>query len=202
VAAIGADFYAGGCLKWLCGGPGAAFLYVRPQTARRERPALTGWAAHRRPFRFELEMVFAGGSRGFQSGTPAVPSLYTARAGLEALRRVGPAQVRAKSLRLTELIIARAGERGFPVHSPGEKSRRAGHVAFHVPHGLAVKLALEARGVKTDFRRGGPGEPGVLRVGPHFYNTAEEVEALFREIDDVLRRKEYRAFFNARATVT
>lgn len=188
VVGLGADFYVGGCLKWLCGGPGTAFLYVRPGLARRARPALTGWAAHRKPFLFGLEMSWAGNNRRFQSGTPPIPCLYTARAGLEAILRVGLRPIRKKSLRLTERIILRAEERGFPLLTPRREECRAGHVSFHVPDAGSVNRALEARGVKTDHREGGRGEPDMLRVGPHFYNSEEEVDALFEELDDILRR--------------
>jgi len=202
VRELGADFYVGGCLKWLCGGPGTAFLYVRPGIARRSRPALTGWTAHRHPFHFDLGMTFAGDSRRFQSGTPAVPCLYTARAGLAMIKSIGLEQIRKKSLKLTTRILRRAGERGYRLLTPGEDRRRAGHVAFHVPHALAVKLALEVRGVKTDYRRGGPGEPDLMRIGPHFYNSEDEIERLFREMDDILRRGLYKDFLRIRVLVT
>lgn len=199
---LGADFYVGGCLKWLCGGPGTAFLYVRPGTDRRIRPALTGWAAHRHPFGFDLDMKFAEDSRRFQSGTPAVPCLYTARAGLEMIKSIGPERIREKSLKLTARVLERAGERGHLLLTPTEDARRGGHVAFSVPHALAVKLALEERGVKTDFRKGGPGEPDILRVGPHFYNTEDEIETLFREMDEILSTGKYKTFLRTRVRVT
>ncbi len=202
VRRMGADFYVGGCLKWLCGGPGTAFLYVRPETALRFRPVLRGWAGHRDPFRFGLKFEGAEGSRGFQSGTPPVPCLYTARAGLRILRGIGPAAIRARSLGLTQLIITRARERGFPLLTPAEKDRRGGHVAFHVPHTLAVKLALEARNILTDFRKGERGEPDVLRIGPHVYNTDEEIEVLFYGLDEILSKGAYRPFLRARPLVT
>ncbi len=202
VQGLGADFYVGGCLKWLCGGPGTAFLYVRPETSTRARPALTGWAAHRAPFLFNLRMAFAEKSRGFQSGSPPVPCLYTARAGLDMISRVGLREIRAKSLRLTGLLISRAEERGYPLLTPRGENRRAGHVAFHVPHGLAVKLALDERGVMTDFRKGGYGEVDVLRVGPHFYNSEDEVEVLFRELDRILSGGAHKKFLRSRVSVS
>ena len=75
----GADFLTGGVLKWLCGGPGAAFLWMKPSLRRRLRPRITGWMAHRTPFAFEQNMRYAGGPERFLGGTPAIPALYAAR---------------------------------------------------------------------------------------------------------------------------
>jgi kynureninase len=202
VKEMGADFYVGGCLKWLCGGPGTAFLYVRPGTASAAEPLLTGWAAHRRPFLFSPKMEYAGRGTRFQSGTPAVPCLYAAQAGLEIIERIGLPQIRHKSLTLTGRIMALAEERGFPLLTPREGSRRGGHVAFHVPRAFQIKQALEAKGIKLDFRKGGKGEPDLLRVGPHFYNREEEVEVLFREMDRLRSSGAYKKFSYAIRSVT
>jgi kynureninase len=194
VKKLDADFYIGGCLKWLCGGPGAAFLFVRPEIAAVARPVLTGWAAHRQPFLFHLKMDYANKSRRFQSGTPAVPSLYAAQAGLDIIKEIGLAQIRRKSLRLTEQIIVRAEERRFPLLTPREHSRRGGHVAFHIPHAFQIKQALEAQGIKVDYRKGKAGEADLLRAGPHFYNKEEEVDVLFREMDRLLSSGAYKKY--------
>jgi kynureninase len=202
VKELGADFYVGGCLKWLCGGPGTAFLYVRPGLAASHKPLLTGWAGHRRPFNFSPRMEYAEKSRGFQSGTPAVPSLYAAQAGLDIIRRVGLPQIRRKSLKLTGRILDLAEERGWPPLTPRQDGRRGGHVAFHVPHAFQLKQALEAKGIKLDYRRGGKGELDLLRVGPHFYNSAEEVGVLFCELDRLLSSGDYKRFPSSAFSVT
>ncbi|MCK4805562.1 MAG: aminotransferase class V-fold PLP-dependent enzyme, partial [Spirochaetes bacterium] len=88
VKQLDVDFYIGGCLKWLCGGPGNAFLYVRPELSENLQPQLTGWFAHREPFLFVQEMEYARGGQKFMSGTPPVPCLYTARAGLDVLKKI------------------------------------------------------------------------------------------------------------------
>ncbi len=194
VKGLDVDFYVGGCLKWLCGGPGNAFLYIKPDLLERFQPQLTGWFAHSDPFLFKRNMQYAKGSYRFMSGTPPVPCLYTARAGLEFLNRIGISQIRKKSISLTESIIAKAKERDFQVFTPENKNRRAGAVSIGLPHAYSVKQALEKRRVKVDFRKGEGREPDVIRVGPHFYTKNEEIEALFSEIDSVYESGEYERY--------
>jgi kynureninase len=194
VKELGVDFYVGGCLKWLCGGPGNAFLYVRPEMAEKLQPHLTGWFAHREPFLFAQDMEFTQGSYRFMSGTPPVPSLYTAQAGLDIIKEVGISGIREKSLVLTDSIIKKAKEKGFHLYTPEEAHIRGGAVSFGLPHALTVKLALEERGIKVDFRKGEGKEPDIIRVGPHFYSKMEEVEILFQEIEAIYSSGEYKKF--------
>ncbi|MFQ6037147.1 MAG: aminotransferase class V-fold PLP-dependent enzyme [Candidatus Aminicenantales bacterium] len=191
VRALGVDFYIGGCLKWLCGGPGSAFLYVRPDLRRTLEPGLTGWLAHPKPFDFSLEMAYTEGSYRFMSGTPPIPSLYTARAGLEAIQKVGISQIRKKSLEQTGRIISKARERGFAVHTPQSEEARGGAVSVEVPHAHRVSSVLLNRGVWVDFRKGRSGESDVIRVGPHFYTRNEEIESLFAHIDEILEAEDF-----------
>jgi len=97
VKELGADFYIGGCLKWLCGGPGTAFLYVRPALRKALEPQLTGWFAHKNPFAFSQLMDYTGGAYKLMSGTPPISCLYAAMAGLEIIQKIGnrayPSQV-------------------------------------------------------------------------------------------------------------
>ncbi len=194
VKKLGVDFYVGGCLKWLCGGPGNAFLYVRQKLAEKLQPQLTGWFAHKEPFLFAQDMEFTQGSYRFMSGTPPVPSLYTAQAGLEIIKKIGMLAIREKSLALTDLILKKAKEKRFHLYSPEEEHLRGGAVSFGLPHAFAVKLALEQRGVKVDFRKGEGKEPDIIRVGPHFYSKMEEVEILFQEIEAIYSSGEYKKF--------
>jgi kynureninase len=191
VTDLGVDFYVGGCLKWLCGGPGNAFLYVCPERAKQAAPALTGWLGHRSPFRFEAEMEHTDGSYRFMSGTPPVPCLYTAMPGLEIIRRIGVENIRARSLKLTASILEAAQARGFPVFTPSNDDKRAGAVSFSIPHAFQVKQALERRGIMVDFRKGSRDEEDVIRVGPHFYTLAEETGALFEAVDEILASGEH-----------
>ena len=194
VKQLGADFYIGGCLKWLCGGPGNAFLYVRPELSENLQPQLTGWFAHTEPFLFALEMEYAKGEQRFMSGTPPVPCLYTARAGLDILEKIGIPNIRNKSLSLTELIIKKAKERGYRLYTPEENNLRGGSVSIILPYAFPLKQALERRSVKVDFRKGEDKEPDVIRVGPHFYTKDEEIDILFKEIDAVYVSGEYKKF--------
>ncbi len=194
VKQLDVDFYIGGCLKWLCGGPGNAFLYVKPELSENLQPQLTGWFAHREPFLFAQEMEYSRGGQKFMSGTPPVPCLYTARAGLDVLKKIGIPGIRDKSLALTELIIRKAKERGYPLFTPEENNLRGGSVSISLPHVFPVKQALEKRGVKVDFRKGQDKEPDVIRVGPHFYNKDEEIDILFKEIDAIYASGEFKKF--------
>ena len=98
LAALGVDFAVGGSVKWLCGGPGAGWLYVRPDLAERLEPTLVGWQGHARPFAFEPELEYAAGARRFLTGTPNVPALYAATAGYDVIEEVGVERIRARSL--------------------------------------------------------------------------------------------------------
>src|SRR5207253_1395688 len=104
VTALGVDFATGGSVKWLCGGPGAAWLYVRPDLAERLEPTLVGWQAHARPFAFEPELEYAEGAARFLTGTPNVPALYAATAGFDVIEEVGVDRIRENSIRQTTLL--------------------------------------------------------------------------------------------------
>jgi kynureninase len=170
--ALGADFAVGGSVKWLCGGPGAGYLYVRPDLARELEPAMVGWAAHAEPFLFEAGAIrYADAPERFQSGTPNVPSLYSCRAGYEIVAEIGVEAIRAKSLRLTRRLIDRAKQAGFRLNTPEADAERGGAVILDVPEGASVAEELIRREVIVDHR------PGAgIRMAPHFYNTIEEID--------------------------
>jgi kynureninase len=178
---LGVDFAVGGSVKWLCGGPGAAYLYVRPDLAAEIAPAITGWAAHAAPFEFEAgPSRFAGAPERFQTGTPNVPALYSCRAGYEIVREIGVDAIRTKSLTLTRRIIDQARAAGFAIHTPDRDGERGGTVIVDVPGGAAVAAALIGRGVIVDYR------PGAgVRIAPHFYNTVEEVDHAMRVLCEI-----------------
>ncbi len=177
VTALGVDFAVGGCLKWLCGGPGNGFLYVRPDLAHLT-PKLTGWMAHAEPFAFAPPpMRYADGPFRFLNGTPPIPCLYAAVEGLRIVREVGVERIRAHSVRLTEHLLARIDEAGFPSITPRAVQRRGGTVAVDPPGAEAITGRLLERDFLVDYR------PGAgIRISPHFYNTAEECDALIAEI--------------------
>jgi kynureninase len=178
--ALGVDMLAGGCIKWLCGGPGTAYLYVSPRLAPQLEPALTGWFAHQRPFDFDPgPMRWDPGPRRFWGGTPSIPSHLAAQPGLEIIARIGVPAIREKSLRLTGRMIAWADECGWPLGSPREADRRGGTVCVDVPDAERVCQALLAADVLLDYR------PGVgLRLAPHFYTREDEVDLVMKRVRD------------------
>jgi kynureninase len=197
VAALGADFLTGGVLKWLCGGPGGCFLWVRPEVSATVAPALTGWQAHRHPFAFEPAMDYADGAWRWLGGTPVIPALFAATAGPRLLREAGMDAVRAKSLRQTARLIELADARGFALAVSRDPVRRGGTVAFDVPHAREVAQALLARDIVVDFR------PGAgIRVAPHFYTTDDELDSAVGAIDEILAKGEWKKYTGATPVVT
>src|SRR5690348_4241074 len=138
VRALEVDFLTGGVLKWLCGGPGGCFHWVKPEVGERVAPALTGWQAHRHPFAFEPEMHYAEQAWRWLGGTPVIPALFAATEGPRLLREAGMDAVREKSLRQTSRLIELADARGFATTAPREDARRGGTVAFDLPHAREV----------------------------------------------------------------
>jgi kynureninase len=175
------DFLVGGSVKWLCGGPGAGYLYVKPSLQRELQPAVCGWFSHERPFAFEPPPIeYASGIERFMGGTPGVPALYTAREGYRILNEVGVPAVRAQSRRQTALIVERALADGLTVNSPLEADRRGGHVTVDFPAAEAVSQELIRRRFIVDYR------PGAgIRIAPHFYNTDDECIAILDEIRQI-----------------
>jgi kynureninase len=183
VTALDVDFAVGGSVKWLCGGPGAGWLYVRPDLAATLEPALTGWQAHARPFAFEPEQDYAEGAWRFLTGTPNVPALYAATAGYDVIEEVGVGSIRERSLELTTLLIELLDEAGFPVGSPRDSARRGGTVCVKPPDSKRVNRGLEERGVICDWR------PDVgLRLGPHFYNSEDDLRFAVEQIVELSGR--------------
>jgi len=180
VRELDADFCVGGVLKWLCGGPGVAYLYVKPDLRARLEPRLTGWMGHKRPFQFELAQDLTPDSFRFLNGTPHIPSIYAARPGLEIINQVGVENIRRKSMHQTRLLIEAAKERGFPLTVPADAASRGGTVAINVPDGYQVCQELIRRKFLVDYRP----KAGV-RVSPHFYNSDDEVLAVVEEIAKV-----------------
>jgi kynureninase len=187
VTALDVDFAVGGSVKWLCGGPGNGWLYVRPDLAESLEPSAIGWQAHARPFAFEEELEYATGAARFLTGTPNVPAHYAATAGYDLVEEIGVARIRENSLRQTDLLIRLADERGFEVVSPRDPARRGGTVTIRVPDFPAVHAALEERGVLCDFR-----PDAGIRLGPHYYNTDEELRFAIDQIVDVLETGAHR----------
>ena len=182
VTALDVDFAVGGSVKWLCGGPGAGWLYVRPDLAETLEPALTGWQAHARPFAFEPEQDYAEGAWRFLTGTPNVPALYAATAGYDLVEEVGVERIRARSIEQTTLLMELFDEAGFEPGSPREPARRGGTVVVKVPEFEEVNRELAEREIIVDCRP----ETG-LRLGPHFYNSDDELRFAVEQITELSR---------------
>jgi kynureninase len=186
VTALGVDFAVGGSVKWLCGGPGNGWLYVRPDLAERLEPTYTGWQAHEVPFGFEEEMRYASGAARFLTGTPNVPAHYAATAGYDLIEELGVERIRANSLRQTQLLIDLADAAGFAIRSPRSAERRGGAVIVHVPEFAAVHRELTERQILCDFR-----PDAGIRLGPHYYNTDDELRFVIDQICEILETGAY-----------
>lgn len=188
VSALGVEFAVGGSVKWLCGGPGAAYLYVRPDLAPRLEPTVTGWMAHSHPFDFEPPPLrYAEGMFRFLHGTPHVPALYAARTGYEIIDAVGVDRIRAKSIRQTARLMELARAEGWRLNSPARPEERGGMVVVDVPHGAQVTRELVARDFLVDYRPG-----GGIRISPHFYTSDDEIERVIHEIREILETGAHR----------
>jgi kynureninase len=194
VTALGVDFAVGGSVKWLCGGPGNGWLYVRPDLIERLEPAATGWQAHARPFAFEPEMEYAEGIARFLTGTPNVPALYAATPGYDLIEEIGVEQIRESSLRQTQLLIDGADARAFEVRSPREPERRGGTVTVFVPDFEAVHKELGERQILCDFR------PGAgIRLGPHYFTSDDELEFVLDQIAEIVETGAHEKWLGATA---
>jgi len=182
VVAFDVDFATGGSVKWLLGGPGAGYLYVRQDLDAKLRPAATGWAAHAHPFEFETGPIhYARDMHRFLNGTPNVPAMYSARSGYEIVNEIGVGPIRAKSMRQTQLLIDLADEAGLVVRSPRNGDQRGGTIILDVPNGLAVTDELGRRNILVDFR------PGAgIRIAPHFYTTDSEIAHTVHELKAIV----------------
>jgi len=181
VTELGVEFCVGGSVKWLCGGPGAGWLYVRPDIAERLEPAFAGWQAHAEPFAFEPEMRYADGAARFLTGTPNVPALYAASAGYEIVAELGVGRIRENSMRQTALLVELVDRAGFELSSPRDPAVRGGSVVFAVPEFSAVHAELAARDIICDYR-----PDAGLRFGPHFFTTDDELRFAVDQVTEIL----------------
>ena len=180
---LGVDFATGGSVKWLCGGPGAGYLYVRRDLWRKLEPRVTGWMAHRKPFEFDPAAIdYADDAYRFLNGTPNIPGLYAARSGYEIINQVGVENIRAKSIRQTSMLMELAKQAGYSMNSPADPQQRGGTITLDVPNGSDVTQELLRRDYLVDYR------PGAgIRIAPHFYTRDEEIELVIREIQSIVR---------------
>jgi kynureninase len=192
VTALGVDFAVGGSVKWLCGGPGNAWLYVRPDLAERLEPTATGWQAHAQPFAFAEELEYAAGAARFLTGTPNPAAHHAATAGYDLIEEIGVERIRRRSLEQTELLVELADGRGFEVRCPRDPARRGGTVTLAVPAYAAVHAELEARGILCDFR-----PDAGIRLGPHFFTTDDELRFALDQIAEIVESGAYERHLGA-----
>jgi len=177
------DFACGGVLKWLCGGPGTAYLYVRPDLGRTLEPAFTGWFAHERPFGFEVGPTrYTSSPYRFMNGTTPIPALEAARPGLTIVADAGIDRIRRKSMRQTARLIDLADRHGWAVNTPRDPEKRGGTVSIDMPHSEHVCRELLKRDILVDWRP----KAGV-RMSPHFYTLDEELDTAMAAVDEILR---------------
>jgi len=182
VRALGVGFAVGGVLKWLCGGPGVAYLYARPDLRAKLRPTLTGWSAHERPFNFEIgEIDMREDGFRYLNGTPHVPALYAFQPGVEIIAKVGIEAIRATSMRQTQRLMEGALARGWRVVSPRDPAVRGGTISVDCPHAKEVKSELIAREILVDYR-----PAAGVRLSPHFYNRDEEIDFALAQMEEIL----------------
>jgi kynureninase len=181
VTKLGVAFCVGGSVKWLCGGPGAGYLYVRPDLADQLEPAFAGWQGHARPFAFETEMEYAPGAVRFLTGTPIVAANYAASAGYEIVGEIGVDRIRENSMRQTALLVSLIDEAGFELTSPRDPAIRGGSVVFRVPDFTAVHAELAARDIICDYR-----PDAGIRFGPHFFTTDDELRFAVEQVQEIL----------------
>jgi kynureninase len=194
VTELNVDFAVGGSVKWLCGGPGNGWLYVRPDLADLLEPTFMGWQAHARPFAFEPELEYAAGVARFLTGTPNVPALYAATAGYDLIEEIGVDRIRANSLRQTQLLIDLLETAGFEVASPRDPARRGGTVTVRTPEFEAVHRELAERQILCDFR-----PDAGIRLGPHYFNTDEELRHAAAQIAEIVESGAYERHLGATA---
>ncbi|HEU4356742.1 MAG TPA: aminotransferase class V-fold PLP-dependent enzyme [Actinomycetota bacterium] len=175
---LGCDLYTAGVLKWMCGGPGLAFLYARGDLLPRLEPTVTGWFATADPFSFDVEhLAYHSGARRLEHGTPPAPVVFLAQGGMDVITEVTPARIRARQGELTDHVIERSDALGLPVRTPRDRAARGGVVNVEVgADAERICHALLDRDVCTDFRGDG------LRISPHFFNTEADVDRCFEEL--------------------
>jgi kynureninase len=181
VVDLGVSFATGGSVKYLCGGPGAAWLYVRQDLIEQFEPRVTGWFANEAPFAFTMPaQTYAETVWRYMGGTPAVAALYQARAGQRLVGDIGVRRIRDKSLALTDKCIGWVDELGFRLNTPRPAAQRGGSVVFDFVGAADVCRELNRRKFFCDHR------PGVgIRIAPHFYTKPDEIDQFFGELKKI-----------------
>lgn len=187
VSRLNVDFAVGGCLKWLCGGPGNAFLYTQPDLMKTLHPRLTGWVGHETPFAFDpMHYSPRPDAMRMMNGTPSIPAYHAALAGLDIVGEVGVDRIREQSTRMTGHLLTLVDRHGYSSLASRDPERLAGTVAVDVPDAKHVARALKASEFVIDYR------PGVgIRISPHFYNTVDEIDRTMEALVRIVETRDY-----------
>jgi selenocysteine lyase/cysteine desulfurase len=183
VKALDIDILGTGNLKYLCGIPGVAFLYVKKSLVPHLSPAFTGWFGQENPFAFQRDLNYASDARRFDNGTPPVLTAYIARAGMAVINEVGPANIQAWTDILSRRCMDGAAARGLEVASPLDIARKAPTTAIRVgadSHG--VELALRKQGIIASARG------DVIRIAPHFFTRLEDIDHVLDAVAKAVRK--------------
>lgn len=195
VKELNTDFATGGSVKWLCGGPGAGYLYVRPDLQQKLQPKTTGWMAHEEPFAFATGLRYAPNITRFLHGSPAIPALYAAQSGYRIINEIGVDRIREKSVRQTQYLIELAEEAGFKVTSPRDSAQRGGTITVAHENASAIAKELVRREFIIDYR------PGAgVRISPHFYTSDQELELVIEEMKKIRETRSYETHGTAGAS--
>jgi selenocysteine lyase/cysteine desulfurase len=178
------DFLVTGTLKWLMGGPGLAFIYVKEQHIERLRPTTTGWFAARDQFQFDTtHFEYRDDAARLEAGTPAMAAIFAANAALDMVLEIGVERIRERTRFLSDDLIRRCQEKGWPIRSPLDSSVRSSIVMLGLERPDELVHGLSERGIVVDYR------PGLVRISPNFYNTVEENEMIVAAIDQLLQNR-------------
>ncbi len=178
------DFLVSGGLKWLIGGPGVAYLYVRRELIPSLQPSVAGWFGQQRQFDFDpRHLEFRPDARRFEAGTPSVAAVYAAKAGLEIINEIGSYNLRQRTASLNQDLVRRLREHGYRLRIPADPEHQAGITIVEIEEPLAITHSLAERGIIVDKR------PGAVRVSPYFYNTMEENQAFVQALDEITKRE-------------
>jgi len=185
IQSLDADFACGGVLKWLCGGPGVGYLYVRPDLGKKLEPKITGWFAHENSFDFATGPIrYADPPFRFMNGTTHIPAIEAARPGIKIIQEVGVKKIREKSKRQTARLIDFADQHGWRVNTPRDPEQRGGTVSIDLPDAQQVSRELLARDILVDWR-----PKAGIRFSPHFYNTDDEIDAAMAALTEILKAR-------------
>lgn len=198
VTGMNVDFYIGGVLKWMCGGPGGVFMYVRSDLLKTLRPKVTGWFAHKQPFAFDFDHFdLRDDAYRLMTGTPGVASLYAIQPGIDIITQVGVEHIRQNSKRQTALLFALAQQAGYAIRTPADPDLRGGMIVIDPPHAYEVSRELVARNIVIDYRAN-----AGIRIAPHFYNTDDEVHLVMQTIREILESGDWQKHAGDREFVT